>query len=208
MGKKNKVPEAKCGNKPHASKRKIQQSAPLASTVSTMEMANKPKAVTAEATPLSPPPPAEVAKGAEDDRKIAAQPKYVAKPRVAITRAASVEPVAGAKEEHVEEYSLKASAPLLVKKDPELASYHISFLKNYLALLVHFQQHRTSQVSEKIDKSLFNWIHNQKTYLKWYKLGTSEEKKGKPHIDDRYVRYLRKLGIDVVVKLDTEADEE
>jgi hypothetical protein len=27
---------------------------------------------------------------------------------------------------------------------PELASYHISFLKNYLALLVHFQQHRTS----------------------------------------------------------------
>jgi hypothetical protein len=24
---------------------------------------------------------------------------------------------------------------------PELASYHISFLKNYLALLVHFQQH-------------------------------------------------------------------
>jgi hypothetical protein len=24
---------------------------------------------------------------------------------------------------------------------PELASYHISFLKNYLALLVNFQQH-------------------------------------------------------------------
>jgi hypothetical protein len=91
---------------------------------------------------------------------------------------------------------------------PELASYHISFLKNYLALLVHFQQHQTSQVSEKISKSLFNWICNQKMYLKWYKLGTSEEKKGKFHIDDRYVRYLRKLGVDVVLKLDTEADEE
>jgi hypothetical protein len=37
---------------------------------------------------------------------------------------------------------------------PELASYYISFLKNYLALLVHFQQHQTSQVSEKINKSL------------------------------------------------------
>jgi hypothetical protein len=37
---------------------------------------------------------------------------------------------------------------------PQLASYHISFLKNYLALLVHFQQHRTSKVSEKINKSL------------------------------------------------------
>jgi hypothetical protein len=61
---------------------------------------------------------------------------------------------------------------------PELASYHISFLKNYLALLVHFQQHQTSQVSEKINKSLFNWIRNQKTNLKWYNLGVSEEKKG------------------------------
>jgi hypothetical protein len=27
---------------------------------------------------------------------------------------------------------------------PELASYHISFLKNFLALLVNFQQHQTS----------------------------------------------------------------
>jgi len=116
MGKKNKAPEAKCGDKPCTSKCKIQQSAPLASAVSTTEMANKPKAVAAEATPSPPPPPAEVAKGAEDDRKIAVQPKYVAKPRVAITGATSVEPVAGEKEEHVEESSLKASAPLLVKK--------------------------------------------------------------------------------------------
>jgi len=57
-------------------------------------------------------------------------------------------------------------------------------------------------------KSLFNWIHNQKTYLKWYKLGVSEEKKGKVHIDDRYVRYLRKLGVDVVLKVEGGAEEE
>jgi hypothetical protein len=44
--------------------------------------------------------------------------------------------------------------------------------------------------------------------LKWYKLGTSEGEKGKFHVDDRYVRYLQKLGVDVVLKLDTEADEE
>jgi len=62
---------------------------------------------------------------------------------------------------------------------PALASYHISFLKNYLALVVHFQQHQRSRVSEKNNKSLFNCIHNQKTYLKWYNLGVSEEKKGK-----------------------------
>jgi dTDP-4-dehydrorhamnose 3,5-epimerase-like enzyme len=85
---------------------------------------------------------------------------------------------------------------------PELAGYHISFLKNNLSLIVHFQNHKTSWVSEKIDKSLFNWIHNQKTYLKWYKLGVSEEQKGKFHVDDRYVRYLRKLGVDVVLKVE------
>jgi hypothetical protein len=90
---------------------------------------------------------------------------------------------------------------------PELASYHISFFKNYLALLVHFQHHQTSQVSEKINKSLFNWISNQKTYLKWYNLGVSEEKKGKFHIDERYVRYLRKLGIQVLVNVEGEAEE-
>jgi hypothetical protein len=84
---------------------------------------------------------------------------------------------------------------------PVLASYHISFLKNYLSLLVHFQKHQMSWVLEKVNKSLFNWIHNQKTSLKWYKLGTREEKKGKFHIDDRNVRYLRKLGIYVVLKV-------
>jgi len=90
---------------------------------------------------------------------------------------------------------------------PELATYHISFLKNYLALLVHFQQHRTSRVSEKINKSLFNWIRNQKTYLKCYNDGVSEEKKGKFHIDDRYVRYLKKLGVQVSVKVEGEGEE-
>jgi len=63
-------------------------------------------------------------------------------------------------------------------------------------------------LGKKINKSLFNWICNQKTYLKWYKLGNSEEKMGKFHINDRYVRYLRKLGVDVSVKVEGDADEE
>jgi hypothetical protein len=116
MMKKNKKKEAEAGDKPCASKRKIQQSAPLASTVSTMEMAKKPTAVATEATLLlSPPSPAEVAKGAEDDRKIAAQPKYVAVPRV-LTGAVPVEPVAAEEEKHVEESFLKAKPPLLIEK--------------------------------------------------------------------------------------------
>jgi len=81
--KKNKKKEAEAGDKPCASKRKIQQSAPLASTVSMVEKAKKPKAVSEEAAVSSPCPP-EVAKGAsatnvaEDERKIPALPKYVA----------------------------------------------------------------------------------------------------------------------------------
>jgi len=67
MVKKNKknALEAKPGDKPRSSKHKVnQQSAPLASAISLPEKAKKPKAVVAEATPLSPPPtPAEVAKG-------------------------------------------------------------------------------------------------------------------------------------------------
>jgi hypothetical protein len=63
-------------------------------------------------------------------------------------------------------------------------------------------------VSEKINESLFNWIRNQKTYLKWYNLGLSEEKKGKFHVDDRYVRYLRKLAVQVSVNIEGDAEEE
>jgi len=44
--------------------------------------------------------------------------------------------------------------------------------------------------------------------LRWYKLGVSEEKKGKFQVDDRYVRYLRKLGVDVSLKVEVDAEEE
>jgi hypothetical protein len=50
---KNKAPEAEPGDKPHASKHKIQQSAPLASDISLPEKAKKPKAVAAEAISFS-----------------------------------------------------------------------------------------------------------------------------------------------------------
>jgi hypothetical protein len=57
MTKKNKKNMLEAGDKPRSSKHKVnQQSAPLASAVSTMEMAKKPKAVATVATLLSPPP--------------------------------------------------------------------------------------------------------------------------------------------------------
>jgi hypothetical protein len=56
---------------------------------------------------------------------------------------------------------------------PELATYDISIMKHYLLLLVHFQEHRMCWVAEKINRSLFHWICNQKTYYKWYKMGMS-----------------------------------
>jgi hypothetical protein len=48
MMKKNKKKEDQAGDQPRASKRKIQQSAPLASGVSVPEKAKKPKGVAAE----------------------------------------------------------------------------------------------------------------------------------------------------------------
>jgi hypothetical protein len=74
--------EDEAGNQTRASKRKIQQSAPLATTVSMVEKAKKPKAVAAEGA-LCPP---EVAKGtsatlvAEEERKMPSLPKYATVP--------------------------------------------------------------------------------------------------------------------------------
>jgi hypothetical protein len=76
---------------------------------------------------------------------------------------------------------------------PELASYHISFIQNYLALLVYYQEHRTCRVPERVNKTLFHFIRNQKTYLRLYQQGKKEG--GRFHIDDRYVKYLTKLGL-------------
>jgi len=85
MTKKNKASESLPGDKPRASKCKTQQSAPLASAVSTVEKTTKPKsaAVAAEGAPLV----AEVSKGSsatnvvEEERKMPALPKYAAVPR-------------------------------------------------------------------------------------------------------------------------------
>jgi hypothetical protein len=107
MMKKNKALESEPGDKPCASKRKIQQSAPLASTVSTTEMAKKPKSVAtaAEGAPLV----AEVAKGtsatnvAEEERKMPSLPKYAAVPREVFRAgpvAAEVAPLVKAIEAH------------------------------------------------------------------------------------------------------------
>jgi hypothetical protein len=76
---------------------------------------------------------------------------------------------------------------------PELTSYHISFIKNYLSLLVYFQEHLTCQVPERVNKTLFHWICNQKSYLQLYQ----ERKKdgGKFHIDDHHVKYLTEIGL-------------
>ncbi len=81
-----------------------------------MEMAKKPKTVATVATLSSRPPPAEVVKDAEDDRKIAAQPKYCGSAKSGHNRGSICGAGSREKKEHVEESSLKASAPSLVKK--------------------------------------------------------------------------------------------
>jgi hypothetical protein len=108
MMKKNKASESLPGDKPRASKRKTQQSAPLVSAVSTVEKTTTPKsaAVAAEGAPLG----AEVAKGTsaskvvEEERKMPALPKYAAVPR-AVFGAGGVEAQGSAadKVEEIEE---------------------------------------------------------------------------------------------------------
>jgi hypothetical protein len=84
MMKKNKASESLPGDKPRASKRRTQQSAPLASAVSTWkQQSQSQRAVAAEGAPLG----AEVAKGTsasnvvEEEWKMPALPKYAAVPR-------------------------------------------------------------------------------------------------------------------------------
>jgi len=85
MTKKNKASETLPGDKSRALNRKTQQSAPLASAVSTVKKTPKPKlvAVAAEGAPLV----AEVSKGSsatnvvEEERKMPALPKHAAVPR-------------------------------------------------------------------------------------------------------------------------------
>jgi len=100
MTKKNKASESLPGDKPRTSKRKTQQSAPLASTVSTVEKTTKPKsaAVAAEGATLV----AEVSKGssasnvAEEEQKMPALPKCAAVAREVIgARAVPVEQSVG-----------------------------------------------------------------------------------------------------------------
>jgi hypothetical protein len=41
-----------------------------------------------------------------------------------------------------------------------------------------------------------------------YKPGVSNEKRGKLHMDDWYIQYLKKLGVDVEVKLEDDILED
>jgi hypothetical protein len=92
LQRKSKKKEEQPGDQPRASKRKIQQSAPLASGVSVPEKAKKPKGVAAEAAVSSVlSPSAEVAiepspsktNVVEEERKMPALPKHAAVPRAA-----------------------------------------------------------------------------------------------------------------------------
>jgi len=56
----------------------------------------------------------------------------------------------------------------------------------------------------------FSW--EVKLWNQWlemvYKPGVSNEKRGKLHMDDWYIQYLKKLGVDVEVKLEDDILED
>jgi hypothetical protein len=65
----------------------------------------------------------------------------------------------------------------------------------FLSILAYYQEHYACWVSEKLNNSLFHWICNQKTYLRLYNQG--KEEGDKFQIDNRYIKFLTKLGMSV-----------
>jgi hypothetical protein len=92
--------------------------------------------------------------------------------------------------------SLQAwQAAAAMKPKPQMIKYHEAFLKNYLELLLFRQQYGTIKVPRGINKSLYEWLHNQCTYIGDYK----KQKAGTKFWDnkeDRYVKILNALGVD------------
>jgi hypothetical protein len=78
---------------------------------------------------------------------------------------------------------------------PQMIKYHEAFLKGYLELLLFCQQYGTIKVPRAINKSLNEWLHNQRTYIGDYK----KKKAGTKFWDnkeDRYMKILNALGVD------------
>jgi len=92
--------------------------------------------------------------------------------------------------------SLQAwQAAAAMKRKPQMIKYHEAFLKGYLELLLFRQQYGTIKVPRAINKSLNEWLHNQRTYIGDYK----KKKAGTKFWDnkeDRYVKILNALGVD------------
>jgi hypothetical protein len=86
-------------------------------------------------------------------------------------------------------------AAAAMKPKPQMIKYHEAFLKGYLELLLFRQQYGTIKVPRTINKSLNEWLHNQRTYIGDYK----KKKAGTKFWDnkeDRYVKILNALGVD------------
>ena len=77
----------------------------------------------------------------------------------------------------------------------QMLKYHDAVLKGYLELLLFRQQYGTIKVPKAINKSLNEWLHNQRTLIGDYK----KKKPGTKFWDnkeDRYVKILNALGVD------------
>ena len=91
--------------------------------------------------------------------------------------------------------SLQAwQAVAAMKPKPQMIKYHEAFLKGYLELLLFRQQYGCIKVPKAINKSLNEWLHNQRTLIGEYK----RKKPGTKFWDnkeDRYVKILNALGV-------------
>jgi len=79
----------------------------------------------------------------------------------------------------------------------QMIKYHEPFFKGYLELLLYCQLYGTIKVPKQINKSLNEWLHNQRTLIGGYK-NKKAGKKFWENKEDRYLKILNAMGVDYV----------
>ena len=82
-----------------------------------------------------------------------------------------------------------------IPEDKPSRKFHNAFVKKYNELLLYFQKHNTSKVTNNPEyKTLYEFVKNQKTNIRNYKLNNEGPFAKEP----RYMKFLKYLGVEYV----------
>jgi len=92
---------------------------------------------------------------------------------------------------HVKAWNVAAT----MTPNNHMLQYHEAFLNGYLELLLFRQKYASVHVPRAINKTLNEWIHNQRTLIGNYKKNKPDNKFSK-YNEMRYINLLNAVGID------------